>query len=296
MPSKFYENYNVAILAFGQLGHASELSFNSLSKLNSKFICVLGDKSGITSIKYAAKKFGIRNICVHKAPLSDLKFLKLSINSKEEYAEFGQERFVKLTTFKWFLIKQSLTKHREVEGVYFSDLDVIWVNMPNKRLTNQILKKGFVALQNDSRPNKNYYRYCTGIMYWKNCKKSATVLDELYQIQLKNNSNNILVPDEPTFNSWMFENNEKKLIKPLPKDKFVIGFKYFELFINKDRNLQNITCFHANYTIGEKSKFRRLHSIEQRINDQGNGLLLFVHEIVLKVVLKLRLLRRVYKK
>ena len=91
-------------------------------------------------------------------------------------------------------------------------------------------------------------------------------------------------------------NNEKKLIKPLPKDKFVIGFKYFELFINKDRNLQNITCFHANYTIGEKSKVRRLHSIEQRINDEGNGLLLFVHEIVLKVVLKLRLLRRVYKK
>jgi hypothetical protein len=296
MSSKYYENYNVAILAFGQIGQASELSFNTLSKLNSKFICVLGDKSGITSVEYAAEKFGIRNICVHKAPLSDLKSLKLSIDSKEEYAEFGQERFVKLTTFKWFLIKQSLIKHREVDGVYFSDLDVLWVNMPNKKKTNQILKKGFVALQNDSRPNKNYYRYCTGVMYWKNCKKSVSVLDELYQIQLNNNLNNIFIPDEPTFNSWMFENNQKKLIRPFPKDKFVIGFKYFELFINKDRSIQNITCFHANYTIGEKSKFRRLYSIEKRINKEVNSLLPFVLEIVLKVKLKLRLLLWVFKK
>ena len=81
MTTKDYKNYNVAILAFGQFGQASEISFRSLIKLNPKFTCVLGDKIGITSVKYAAKKFGIKNICIHKANISDLTNL---INTKAD--------------------------------------------------------------------------------------------------------------------------------------------------------------------------------------------------------------------
>jgi len=291
MTTKDYKNYNVAILAFGQFGQASEISFRSLIKLNPKFTCVLGDKIGITSVKYAAKKFGIKNICIHKANISDLKSLKLPINSKEKYVAFGQDRFMKLTTFKWQLIKQSLIKHSEVGGVYFSDLDVLWVNMPNKSLMNKTLSNGFLALQDDSRPNQKYPRYCTGVMYWKNCKKSLLTLDKLFQVQLHNNLNNKLIHDETAFNSWLLESNQKELIKPFPRNKFIIGYKYFDLFMNKSSNIQNIICYHANYTIGERSKFRRLRSIEGIINKERRVLILFIFEMLIKVLIKLKILK-----
>lgn len=287
MRSNKVENYCVSILSFGQLSQASVLSFQSLVKLNPKYICVIGDEAGIKAIKTTAKSFNFSRICLHFANSRDLKTVGLMCEGKE-YSKFGEDRFIKLTTFKWYLIKESLSKHNEVDGVYFSDLDVLWFKKPSTYYLQELLSDGFAILQNDSRPHADYFRYCTGIMYWKNCTKSLEVLENLFNIQLSNMSKNLLIPDEPTFNTWMFNGDQSHLIKPFPKNEFVIGYEFFKLLKLSFEELNKIFCFHANYTIGAGSKYRRLKSIDQRINGRMPSIKFFIHEVMLKVFHKIK--------
>lgn len=282
MESVQLENYCFSILSFGQLSKASQISFQSLIKLNPKQICVLGDKLGIDSIKTTAEKYNFANICVHYANTQDLKTAGL-LKEDQKYSKFGDERFIRLTTFKWYLIKDSLTKHREFDGVFFSDLDVLWIKKPSTNYLKKLLSNGFVVLQNDSRPNADYFRYCTGIMYWKNCNKSSEVLEILFNLQLSNMARNILIPDEPTFNTWMFSSDHDHLINPFPKNEFIIGYEYFKIFNLSSKELNKIFCFHANYTVGARSKYRRLKSIDQRVIGRMPSIRIFAYEVMFKI-------------
>lgn len=254
-----------AILAFGELGESSRISLDSILKIHDSTICVAGDSLGLTWVRKNLSASQTRQLCTHQIPEKDLFELNLLPTRYSTYSNFGQERFIKLTTFKWFLISDILQRHPNLDYVIFSDLDVLWLKTPEIGIFNTTEYASCLAIiQNDTpRGNPTTY-FCTGIMFWKNCLESSSVLNSLFVDQMQSNVSGSLIPDEPIFNQWFQKRKNQSLVKALPSNQFVIGHRFFHLILSINFDLQKINAFHSNYVVGEKAKAQRLQAIIHR--------------------------------
>jgi hypothetical protein len=290
-----------AILIFGNLGLSARLSYKSILQNHKNGICVASDKAGANWIRLNTPIERTRDICFHAIPEHFLLELGLDSLEFDTYSNFGKERFIKLTSFKWYLLLDILKKHREVDFVVFSDLDVIWFEFPSQDPFHLKANQSCVSLIQDDTPRgATEYHFCTGIMFWKSSPKSIEILTNLFETQISSNLIGRLVPDEPILNQYWRQLGDKSIFKILDLTKFVIGNRFFHLFFSKRYKSSKQTAFHANYVVGEKRKFRRLRALE--IYQQGKWgwilpLILEIQaEIFFRVILKISSTTKPHKK
>lgn len=276
------DKFAFAIIAFGKLGKSARLSLNSILNTGISRICVAGDQSGMEWIESQIPESKREVMCPHEIPKHSLLQLGLDWTSKDEYSSFGKERFIKLTTYKWYLLQNVLDKHIHLDYIIFSDLDVLWLKNPSlKNFDSNSLSHLIAAIQDDTPVGAPAVHFCTGIMYWFNSSVSKKSLRNLYEIQFHENSIGNFTPDEPTFNDWFRSMGRPMHIETLNQDEFVIGHRFFRLLINK--KLKDVTAFHANYCVGEEAKYRRLRTIALRSSKDLRWILFFFRELVIKV-------------
>jgi Nucleotide-diphospho-sugar transferase len=271
-----------AILVFGELGNSAKISLQSIVQNSKSRICLTGDNAGLNWVIHHVGQSEKHRLCLHQIPARDLEVLEIDISQNHSYSHFGQERFIKLTTFKWYLLHSVLSEHKDLEVVIFSDLDVIWLGKPMRGLNDIKIRDVLALIQDDTPREATYTHFCTGIMFWFNNAKSILALSELYNEQFNQNKEGVLIPDEPIFNRWYESREHIGTISTLPVESFVIGHKFFKCMISDLQIFEGLTAFHANYVVGEKAKYRRLRTIELR--NSGNYLwilLLFTEYIKL---------------
>lgn len=257
----------VAILAFGNLGKASKRSLLSIRNLSPTHIYVMCDSAGKQWTQQLVAEFkNCHFIFLHPKKTTLAKIMLESLDNPS-YAHFGQERFIRITTLKWTLLYEVLTK-TEAAWVLFTDLDVVWTTRANK-LFYDFPKQFNIAIQDDTPKKRTNPYFCTGIMLWRKNDWSVETVAHLEKFQITSLQSGILQPDEPTFNKF-FQSNEKDRIwiLTLPPSEFVIGHRYFRIF--SPENFRKVSAFHANYVKGERNKLRRIRAFELRI--AGNPL------------------------
>jgi uncharacterized protein (UPF0332 family) len=255
---------NFCLLIFGHLGKSALISLQSILNLNPTKVCVLGDSSGLDWLLKSVPDSHRDSICIHNPPSKETFELNLNL-SHEYYSEFGKERFIKLTTFKWYLLLDALNKHGAIKQFIFSDLDVFWLNIPEPNIFLQAkFKDNNVIAQDDTPKGSAKKHFCTGIMFWTNNSESKKLLDALFQYQLKSNLEGTL--DDRTY---------------------VIGHRFFYLVIPFIFRFQNLHAFHANYVIGERAKFKRLRIVQLRHKGNYIWYFLFLSELLSFVISKL---------
>lgn len=281
-------NFAFALIIFGKLGKSAKISLNSILKTGVTRICIAGDESGLNWIERHVSESQKHILCSHEIPKHDLLNLKLDLFSTNQYSIFGQERFIKLTTFKWYLLKSVLDTHDYLDYVIFSDLDVLWLKNPSlKHLKSNSLNHTTVVIQDDTPVGALEPHFCTGIMYWLNTDESTKILESLYSMQYHENLRGNLIPDEPTFNNWFRSMARPVNIELLNPGTFVIGHRFFQLLVSKNWPLKEVTAFHSNYVVGEKAKYRRLKTIELRMHQDWRWAFFYLREVVIKLFQKL---------
>lgn len=264
MTSKTRKDLIFAVLAFGCLGESAKISFKSIDSLNPRRIYVMADKSGRSWMEKEVMPYIRSNITLFEPREVDLKELSLIQDEHLiDYSEFGKQRFIRLTAFKWDLIRRSLLDSDS--DIFFSDLDVIWLASPEKELA--VEDDAIVWAQDDTPSRLKRKYFCTGIMLWKNSYDSINVLDELFENQCENILLGRDIPDEPTFNLLVRASQEmSKKTRALSAKTFVVGHRFFFSFFNF--RINHIIAFHANYVKGEQEKYRRLEAVRRRnVND-----------------------------
>ena len=283
-----HENkFAFALIIFGKLGKSANISLNSIVNTGVSRICITGDDSGLDWVDAQVSEYKKTTLCFHQIPKHDLLKLKLDVSSMNEYSAFGQERFIKLTTFKWYLLKSVLNEHDYLDYVIFSDLDVLWLKNPTlSKLNSSSLNGPTAAIQDDTPVGATEAHFCTGIMYWSNTSESTKVLESLYDIQFHENLRGNLIPDEPTFNKWFKSMTEPFNIELLNPGAYVIGHRFFQLLISRKWPFEEVIAFHSNYVVGEEAKYRRLKTIELRRNQDWRWAFFYLRELVIKLVQK----------
>lgn len=281
------QGMNFCLLIFGHLGKSALVSLQSILSLNPTKVCVLGDSSGLEWLLESVSSSHRDSICIHNPPSKETFELNLNV-SNEHYSEFGKERFIKLTTFKWFLLLDALNRHKAIKQFIFSDLDVFWLNNPEPNIFLQTkFKDTNVIAQDDTPKGSAKKHFCTGIMFWSNNSESKKLLDELFQYQLKSNLEGTLIPDEPTFNRFYAIGRNQESFASLDDRTYVIGHRFFYLVIPFIFRFQNLHAFHANYVIGERAKFKRLRIIQLRRKGNFMWYFLFFSELLNFVISRL---------
>lgn len=282
-------NFTVALLIVGSLGESAAISLKSILNLGAKKICILADGAGENWIRQYQDEYNLPTICVHKPEEVDLLSLGLNFNEVNQYSEFGKERFIKLTTFKWYLLSDILMRHIELKGVLFSDLDVLWRKFPEVLKGDNDDKKDVAYIQDDSPLESGKKHFCTGVMYWKNSELSKKVLSGLFAAQKQNIQNRNLIPDEPTFNRWYRDGKNNEEIKAFSKTEVVIGHRFLNLCTNQNAfNYRSFSCFHANYVIGETEKFLLLNTLSKRINGDITWIFGLIRYLRIKIFMKFK--------
>jgi hypothetical protein len=279
-----------ALLVFGQLGKSSQISYESILSIHSNTICISGDQSGINWIRENTPKNRLRDICEHSIPIEMLEGLGLEKGEEFNYSRFGEIRFIKLTTFKWFLLEDVMRLHSKLKQIVFSDLDVIWLNRtPSNPFSLKINDSCLALLQDDTPKNRLDPHFCTGIMYWSVCDQNKLTLRNLLESQFTNNISGFFIPDEPTFNNYWRNLKNKSMFRILDPAYFVIGHRFFKLVFSRKSHLSKVEAFHANYVVGENLKYRRLRIVKLRQNGNPLWILLIVRELLSVAISKLSL-------
>jgi hypothetical protein len=281
--------YRFAILVFGQLGDSARISLLSILHSSTAVVCVAGDSLGIAWIKREVATKKSDRICIHSIPIHELINLGLSDNISLTYSNFGDARFIKLTTFKWFLLRDLLTKHNSLDFVVFSDLDVFWFPEAFKELSVEVSENLVSIVQDDTPQGAKEKHFCTGIMIWFNKNESVDSLTQLYDAQYSQIVKGNLIPDEPTFNKWYMQLDARKIVMSLNSQHYVIGHRFFDLVISRRIKFHEANAFHANYVIGEQAKKRRLRVVSYREKKNLLWIPLYFRELFAKLIEKVRL-------
>jgi len=216
-------------------------------------------------------------VIILKPETSELAHLELTNALGQNYSNFGEERFVRLTAFKWLGILRAIRQTRP-EGVVFSDLDVVWLKRPEIEHHFETGEK-FVYCQDDTPKNSTRKHYCTGIMFWPYSQENVSWLEELFTIQKNLIRSGQLTPDEPTFNSLVISDKKfANVVKSLSNQKYVIGHRFFFSFSSK--NFRKIIAYHANYVVGEQRKNDRMRAIILRSQKDSRWLIAYTMQLI----------------
>lgn len=284
MTSKIESDLVFAVLAFGYLGDVAKVSFTSIDELNPKAIYVMADKAGASWIKEKIEPNVSSRIILFEPHQSDLQKLSLSqSNLLTDYSEFGEQRFIRLTAFKWNLIHRSILDSKS--DVVFSDLDVLWLSSP--KINFEVDDEAIVWAQDDTPTHSDKPYFCTGIMFWRHSQFSLEVLKEMFQSQCENIISGRVIPDEPTFNLMVKSSDElSHRTRRLSNKTFVVGHRFFFSFFNS--KVDSMIAFHANYVKGEGEKYQRLEAIRRRRRRDFSWVLFFFKSFVKEINLRIK--------
>jgi hypothetical protein len=279
---------SLCLLVFGSLGTSAETSLASIyQKFERERICVCADDSGREWILKNTPEAKIASLCFHNPDKSALKLLGLDTTEVNHYSEFGNERFVKLTTFKWQLLRDSLCEHTKTSGVLFTDLDVIWFQNPFEKTFE--FKSGKILAQDDTPEDSKAIHLCSGIMFFPNKVTSLDLLNKLFTKQLSENAIGNLTPDEPTLNNWFRAiGQDSNLLTVFATDQYIIGHRFFHFLLRRSAHSGKEICFHLNYVVGEVRKNRRAKAILSRRNKGLNWIFLLAVELLLQSFARVR--------
>lgn len=271
---------SVCLIVFGYLGKSAKLSLDSISRIQPSRICIIADSQGKKWIGDFGTEDVVKNICWHIAKSDVARLIDLKLDESQGYSEYGKSRFIKLTVYKWTILRECLSLHPETEFALFTDLDVLWNQDPRLEIERSLKSSNsLVAIQDDTPVGAGARHYCTGVMAWKNNSKSIEVLRELEQSQKQLLESGIEIPDEPTFNKWMKTHNPT-IAQTLNPRLVVIGHRYFHLLLNKRFRTRELICFHANYVVGERTKYRRLQSLKWQIQRNPRWFQIYILELI----------------
>lgn len=244
----------------------------------------MSDKAGKNWILRNTPQNKLHSLCFHDPELSALKAMNLVISENNNYSEFGKDKFIKLTTFKWQLIHDSLSSHTDLKGALFSDLDVFWFLNP---FQYDLMENTSKILAQDDTPKSNKEKhFCSGIMFFPNSSKSKEVLDSLFYKQLESNSAGNLIPDEPILNQWFQSTKyDAEFISTLNSKRFVIGHRFFHVMFWRRYTREKMVCFHFNYVIGELRKWERGKALLNRMEGNHRWIIYYAFELF-RVVLE----------
>jgi hypothetical protein len=249
-------------------------------------LCISSDIPGRNWVIRNTPQNKLHTLCFHDPNQSALDSLGLDFSEVANYTEFGKDRFIKLTTFKWQIIRDSLQSHPDSGGVLFSDLDVIWFSDPFYKDINPIPEK--ILAQDDTPQQGENIHACSGIMFFPRKKPSVEILNILFEKQLNTNKKGILIPDEPILNQWLLETKVNSSDFSLFDSRsFVIGHRFLHsLFWRKNRR-ENMICFHINYIVGDKRKSKRARAILSRQSGDLRWIKFAVIEFVILIFTRL---------
>ena len=278
--------FSVAILAFGELGLSAKTSLQSLRNIGPEEVFAICDESGEQWMRKNADPELMQILHVYRPQENDLIELNIHSNASTGYSEFGQERFIKLTTFKWDVIGHALETSNS-DWVIFSDLDVIWLRRP--QIDYSLLPKGVKVLAQDDTPGLQIPpHFCTGIIFWKTKCGAEDHSRELLKLQKTGILSGSLIPDEPIFNRYFSQSQAKQIqVQTLPRDQYIIGHRFFRTLLKA--NISGVVAFHANYVVGETAKLRRLTAILSK--NQGSATWIFIGLLEFGKKLKVKLKR-----
>jgi len=160
---------------------------------------------------------------------------------------------------------------------------------PRNPISLKITDSCLALLQDDTPKNAIEPHFCTGIMYWTVCDHNKLTLRNLFETQFANNVSGFFIPDEPTFNNFWRNLENKSMFRILDPTCFVIGHRFFKLVFSQKLNRSKVEAFHSNYVVGENRKYRRLRIIKLRQNGNPLWILLMVREVIGKAISKLSL-------
>jgi len=260
MDAYYGNKLHYCVVAIGDPGLLGDFSLKSIVDTSPLKVCALVDDLGAAWIE----KFKVQNagtICVHFIKDSYSWVLK-DFKTETTFQDFGSDKFFRLMFLKWVILEECLSEIDINEYLIFSDLDVFW----SKSLANQLEEfsksSALLALQNDSTETREFY--CPGIMIWKQSSATIELLRDIRDFHLNALSSEPLLPDDKAINRWLCTDENKKFLYALPKEKFVIGHRIFQLLREVEGfDLQELIAYHANYTLGSKLKLKRLIAVSQ---------------------------------
>jgi hypothetical protein len=245
---------SLCLLAFGDPGEIGVLSLSSIFKnVQVSRFCICADSEGQDWILRNTPKEKLESLCFHRPEESALDGLNLDLSQRGKYSEFGKDRFIKLTTFKWQLMRDSMKAHPDSRALLFSDLDVIWFSDPFSQ--DQLTPISKIFAQDDTPKYSKSIHLCSGIMFFPQDSETIEILDALFKRQLDSNMKGLLIPDEPILNQWFRETRKVSLpLLALDSRRFVIGHRFLHSLLWRSSRREQMVCFHVNYVVGENRK------------------------------------------
>jgi len=224
-----------------------------LENMDSLSVCVLSDEVGKVWIKEKSTDKIKSKLCFHST--KEIEGIISNLDYDDNYVSFGSPRFFKLMILKWLLILDSFEMHENIHSCIYTDLDVYWRKSPREVIGKLFQKEISLLIQDDTTLDGSREFFCPGIMVWRNSKESRDIIKEVYEIQKKKIDSGQPFPDDKALNDWINQGENRKKIKGLPKDLFIIGHRIVWLLIGvKGFSLKKTIAFHGNYSVGLKEK------------------------------------------
>lgn len=257
----YHNPMRLALLVIGNLGETGEISLKSLMKQAPERVCVLANDSGenwLTTLDWLVNG----SICFHTVKQNRSKS-NTEVSSLTNYSEYRTTNFDLLTSLKWHLILDVMDKHKNINRVVYTDLDIYWRTKPS----DEVFLDQSCNVWVQYTPSKIRTQwFCTGIMSWPNSKDSVSALKKLINDQNLSFESGDPANDEVIFNKC-YENLAIE-VKKMPINKYLVGKEFNRVFIAPRFFFPHLICFHANYFVGNDLKAKILKVIEIRLSSK----------------------------
>ncbi len=261
------QKYTFFVLCMGRMNNSALISLQSIEYLARKFKFVVHICADTSGKNWVIENFGsltyfkFIELSPSKIPLS-IKY-RFTGDSILNYSKFGTDSMKLITPLKWQGLLNIFETNQEVQTVIYSDLDVIWLNIPSSEL-ELLSRSSYLALIQDDTPVNSQVAYCTGIQIWRATETSRNIINLILEYHTSSHLSKeryfgMLLGDEKAFNYWLSETDSYQFFRPLNPSKFVIGHGVRKALFRKLLGSSPI-AIHANYTLKESKKFNILNA------------------------------------
>lgn len=230
------------------------------------------DRIAITSILESTKSD--IDIYVGYTNLADISFLpnhsrvhridlsNLYSTSFANYQGYETSEFFRIVILKWELFLILLSEYK-YEFLVYSDIDVLWLKNPIPGFTNffTVNKKAHLLVQNFS-IDLDQPKLCMGFVAIRNSDVAKHIISSCLVEHRKQITLDSRTGDDGIITDYYEKNGFPEAIQMLPQISFPLGnqidlYRFHSIFPGITTPRPYI--FHANYTVGHRSKLRLLY-------------------------------------
>lgn len=187
----------------------------------------------------------------------DKEAAHIGLDSSGKYQDYENENFFKLVQLKWPLFKHASTVFN-AEFVIYSDLDVVWIESPEKYLREVYFEnEGVNICIQDATFKGSTKALCMGFVSFRNNSRSQQILEECRKEHAKSLVQNPKSGDDGVITDYFNKLKDKSDFFLLPQLSFPIGL--FSNAFGDHSPFSGLTVtqpfiFHANYLVGARRK------------------------------------------